>query len=201
MVDGVVHSLGTTTSLIAVAVLLCAVIPTRDLPSILAAAIYGTGLIAMLWFSAAYHLTTRPEWKEWFRRCDHAAIFAMIAGTYTPFALIAIGGGIGLGLLGLVWVVAIAGMLLKLLRPGDLGNSSAIPYLALGWIGVPLIGILMTTLTTWTLTLLGVGGLLYSAGVPFHLWTSLPYQNAVWHGFVLVAAGCHFFAVLGTLAA
>lgn len=199
LTDGVIHVLGVTGSTAAVAVLLAAVIPTRDPLSILIAITYGACLIAMLWLSAAYNLVSHPVWKDRVRRYDHAAIFLLIAGTYTPFALIAIGGGMGYGLLALVWILALAGMLLKLLRPGRAERTSVIMYLVLGWIGLPAVGLLFLSVSMSVLVLLGTGGFLYTVGVAFHLWESLPYQNAVWHGFVLAGASCHFVAVLETL--
>jgi hemolysin III len=195
-IDGVVHALGVVLSVVAVAVLMHRVIHTGNARSILAALVYGAGLIAMLWLSAAYHLVTHPDWKVRFRQYDHAAIFLMIAGTYTPIALIAIGGPMGYGLLTLVWLVALGGMMLKLLRPRQLDRISVMLYLALGWLCLPAMGLMIAALPTSALVLLVVGGLLYTVGVAFHLWESLPYHNAVWHGFVLVAASCHFLVVL-----
>jgi hemolysin III len=200
LVDGVVHALGVVMSVIAVPVLLHRVISAGNGRLILAAVVYSAGLIAMLWLSAAYNLATHPGWKEEIRRYDHAAIFLMIAGTYTPFALIAVGGTIGLGLLILVWLVAIGGMMLKLLRPRRFDRASVVLYLALGWVILPAMGLVVATLPTSALVLLVVGGLLYTVGVAFHVWETLPYQNAVWHGFVLVAASCHFVAVLRVVA-
>jgi hemolysin III len=199
LTDGVIHLLGVTGSTAGVAILLAAVIPTRDTLSILVAMTYGACLIATLWLSAAYNLVSHPVWKGRLRRYDHAAIFLLIAGTYTPFAGIAIGGGMGYRLLSLVWIVALAGMLLKLLRPGRLERTSVVMYLVLGWAGLPAAGLLFSSVSTSVLVLLGTGGFLYSMGVAFYLWESLPYQNAVWHGCVLAAASCHFVAVLETL--
>lgn len=198
LVDGVIHGLGVVGSLIAVAVLLVVVIPTRDVLAILAAGVYGAGLIAMLWLSAAYNLVDHPDWKERFRRYDHAAIFLMIASTYTPFALVTIGGRIGHGLLAIVWLLATGGMALKIGWSGRLERASVIMYLALRWAGLPAVGLLLAALPPVTLALLGAGGVLYTVGIGFHLWENLPYQNAIWHGFVLVAAVCHFASVLET---
>ena len=118
------------------------------------------------------------------------AIYLLIAGTYTPFALVALGDRAGLGLLGTVWMVALAGSALAWLRPRQFERTGIVLYLALGWIGLPLLD-----------RLIAAGGMLYTAGVGFHLWHRLPGHNAVWHGFVLAAAACHYFAVLNTLAA
>jgi hemolysin III len=168
-------------------------------------ALYAAGLLAMLGCSAAYHLR-RPGLedssarREWLRRLDHAAIFAMIAGTYTPFTL-KLERAWALGLTGCIWALAAAGIAVKLMRPrrqvgaGRLHGISVALYLALGWIGLLALGPLMASLGPATLVLIAVGGALYTAGVVFHLWQRLPYQNAIWHGFVLVAAGVHYAAV------
>jgi hemolysin III len=166
-------------------------------------ALYAFGLLAMLGCSAAYNLL-RPRLsdasrrRDWLRRLDHAAIFAMIAGTYTPFTL-KLERGWAEGLTAAVWALAAAGIAVKLLRPGPAARRHAISvalYLALGWIGLLALGPFTASLGTATLLLLAVGGALYTGGVIFHLWQRLPYQNAIWHGFVLVAAGVHYAAVL-----
>ena len=200
-IDGIVHVLGLGAAVVAVAVLLHIVIPTRDVLVIVSVTIYSAGLVTMLGFSAAYNLILRPNWKETFRRYDHAVIFLMIAGTYTPFALISIGSTLGLGLLALVWLIAIFGVLIKLLRPRRFERATLVLYLALGWIGLLAVGPLVAALSVSTLVLLAIGGVLYTIGVAFHLWETLPYQNAIWHAFVLAAAGCHYMAVLDVVVA
>ena len=126
----------------------------------------------------------------------------MIAGTYTPFARL-LEPGWAIGLTASVWGIASAGIAGKLWRPrggGALRRArSVLLYLALGWIGMIAIEPLMASLPWRTLLLLGVGGAIYSTGVAFHLWDRLPYQNAIWHGFVLTAAGVHYAAVLTTV--
>jgi hemolysin III len=124
----------------------------------------------------------------------------MIAGTYTPFLAIAIGGGWGTGLLVFVWTVATAGVVLKLLHPGWLETLSIAAYLLLGWTILVAIDRLITAVSLPALILLAAGGILYSIGVLFYRWHRLPYQRAIWHGFVLAAAACHYFAILDVLA-
>jgi hemolysin III len=198
-IDGAVHVLGVSVALIGVIVLLRDTLATRDASTTLAASVYSAGALAMFGFSAAYHLATRPDRREILRRCDHAAIFVMIAGSYTPFALISIGGRLGHGLLALVWLIAIFGMVLKLLRPHRIERVSIALYLALGWIGLPAVGAVIPVLPLSALVLLGAGAVLYTAGVAFHLWRGLAHHNAIWHGFVLAAAACHYGAVLAAL--
>jgi len=158
-------------------------------------ALYALGLLAMFGCSAAYHLLRESRRRDWLRRLDHAAIFAMIAGTYTPFTL-RLDRAWALGLTAAIWGVAALGIAAKLGKLRHIEPVSVGLYLMLGWIGLLALGPFTASLGPATLLLLAVGGALYSAGVIFHLWQRLPYQNAIWHGFVLVAAGVHYAAVL-----
>jgi hemolysin III len=120
----------------------------------------------------------------------------MIAGTYTPFILIKLNTTWGLGLLAVVWTMAAIGIAIKLLIPRYLEGLSVALYLVQGWAVLAAWEPLTTALPGQVLTLLMAGGVLYTVGVVFHLWDRLPYQNAIWHGFVLSAASCHFAAVV-----
>ncbi len=193
--DTVLHGVGIAAAGVALAVLLRAAVASGEGPVIAAAAVYGAGLLAMLGLSAVYNTVRHPEWKEALRRYDHAAIYVMIAGSYTPFAVIGIGGAAGYGLLAAVWAVALFGVAVKVFLPRRFDRSSLLLYLALGWIGLPAVGLAIAALPVSVLVLILGGGLLYTAGVAFHVWERLPYQNALWHAFVLAAAGCHFAAV------
>ncbi len=198
--DGVVHVLGLIFGLAACVSLAIAAWPSNDLLLHLALVLYGLGLLAMLGCSALYNLSGHGRWKVVFRRLDHAAIFVMIAGTYTPFMVVMLGDAWGFGLLAFVWTVALAGVTLKLFWPHRLDRLSVAAYLLLGWSIVVAAGPLLGAISVPGLVLLIVGGALYSLGVVFHLWERLPYQNAIWHGFVLAAAACHFSAVLSEVA-
>jgi hemolysin III len=171
--DGTIHVISVTASLAALIALLVIGIHTHMLSWALALTIYGVALVATFGFSAGYHLVGHPGVKEVLRRFDHAAIFLMIAGTYTPFVLI------------------------KLLLPRFLDGLSTALYLVQGWAVLAAWEPLRSALPGGVLMLLMVGGVLYTIGVVFHLWNRLPYQNAIWHGFVLSAASCHYAAVLG----
>ncbi|MDP1750001.1 MAG: hemolysin III family protein [Reyranella sp.] len=160
--------------------------------------IYAAGLLAMLGCSAAYNVFHTSGRREWLRRFDHAAIFAMIAGTYTPFT-VRLANGWAASLTAVVWAVATAGIALKLWQPRRIEAISVVLYLALGWIGLAAVGPFASALDGRTLGLLALGGIVYTAGVVFHLWQRLPYQNAIWHGFVLVAAAVHYVAVIGLI--
>ncbi|TCZ55259.1 PAQR family membrane homeostasis protein TrhA [Roseicella aquatilis] len=158
--------------------------------------LYGIGLVAMLCCSAAYNLAGPGRWKPVLQRLDHAAIFLMIAGTYTPIALLAIGGGWGWGLFALVWAGALAGAALKLTAPARIERLAILLYLMLGWLGVVATRPLLDALPWPDMLLLLLGGLLYSLGVPVHLATRLRFHTALWHGLVLAAAACHYVVVL-----
>ena len=152
--------------------------------------------MAMLGCSAVYNIAAHNPRRAFWRRLDHAAIFVMIAGTYTPFAAIAIGGTWGTGLLVFVWTVALAGMVLKLLHPGWLETLSIAAYLLLGWTVLVAIDRLIAAVSLRALILLVAGGILYTVGVMFYRWDGLPYNKAIWHGFVLAAAASQYVAVL-----
>jgi hemolysin III len=197
LADGFLHAVGVTASLVAFTVLLIIGIKSDTALWAVSLTIYGLALVATFSCSAFYHLVVaRPTLKEWLRRFDHAAIFLMIAGTYTPFVLIEMNTPWGLSLLAVVWAIAAVGIVLQLFAPRYLGGLSVALYLIQGWAVLAAWEPLMSALPGRVLTLLMAGGVLYTVGVVFHLWERLPYQNAIWHGFVLTAASCHFAAVI-----
>ena len=194
--DLCIHAIGVTASVIALAALIFIGVESKTALWILALVIYGLALVATFSFSAGYHVAMRPKLKEWLRRLDHAAIFLMIAGTYTPLILIKMNNAWGLGLLAVVWGMAAIGIAIKLFAPRYLEGISTALYLMQGWAILAAWEPLMTAVSGHVLTLLMVGGVLYTVGVVFHLWERLPFQNAIWHGFVLSAASCHYAAVM-----
>lgn len=196
LADAVVHLLGLGFAFAACITLAVFIAINPDIPRGVSLGIYGFGLLVMLACSALYNLTRHARLKALFRRFDHAAIFVMIAGTYTPFSLIVIGGSWGAALLGFVWSVALIGVFLKLRYPLRFEKLSVIAYLLLGWVIVAAFEPLVSGASLAALILLVAGGALYSLGVVFHLWERLPYQNAIWHVFVLAAAACHYAAIL-----
>lgn len=194
--DCAIHILGLAAGSIGAATLLALIAARGNWLEFGALAIYAIGLIAMLSCSAAYNIARNSRFRALLRRCDHAAIFAMIAGTYTPFTLLRLDGAWSWSLTTAVWTIAGIGMLVKLCRGCDLRYASVAPYLLLGWIGVIAIDPLFRSLGWETLVLIVIGGGLYSIGVLFHVWEKLPYQNAIWHAFVLAAAAVHYVAVV-----
>jgi hemolysin III len=194
--DGVIHVVGIGAGVIGAAILVVAA-ATRGSPlEVAALSTYSGGLLAMFGCSAAYQLLRSSRRRELLRCFDHSAIFLMIAGTYTPFTLLRIRPFWDVVLTATVWSIATAGIALRLFNPRMFDRVSIAFYLALGWAGLAAIAPLVPFVQTSTLVLLGAGGLLYTVGVVFHLWERLPFQNAIWHAFVLVAAAVHYAAVL-----
>jgi hemolysin III len=194
--DGCIHVVSVVASLIALVALLVVAVQTQATLWIVSLAIYGVALVATFSCSAGYHLVVRPKLKSIFRRLDHAAIFLMIAGTYTPFALMKMDAPWGLRLLAVVWSMAAIGIAIKLFAPRYLEGVSTALYLVQGWAVVVAWKPLVAAVPGHVALLLILGGALYTIGVVFHLWEKLPFQNAIWHGFVLTAASVHYAAVL-----
>ena len=193
--DAAVHAAGLCLGLAGAAVMLVAAIGSRQDGQLAPAIVYSVGLIAMLGCSAIYNVWQSCGRREWLRRLDHAAIFVMIAGTYTPLA-VRLPGPWAVGLTAGVWSAAAAGVATKLFQPRRIEALSVILYLSLGWIGLIALQPLVASLDGTTLALLLAGGVIYSAGVVFHLARSLPYGRALWHGAVLMAASVHYTALL-----
>jgi hemolysin III len=193
--DRWVHGLGMLAGSVGVLALLIAAGRQGDPWLVVGVALYGLGLLAMLGFSASYNLAAPSPFRENLRRFDHAAIFTMIAGTYTPFFFNRIGGAWAWGMLGFVWIVALAGAALAIAAPRRHERLQLAAYLLLGWSVLVARHPLGEHLSETAIRLMLIGGLIYSLGVPVHLWRSLPYNNAIWHGLVLIAACCHYAAI------
>jgi len=194
--DGVVHAVGVFLGLIgaiAIVILAARSVAAAEIPSIV---IYAGGLLAMLGLSAAYNMWPISPVKWILRRFDHSAIYIMIAGTYTPLMEQLKDGVAAVGLLVGVWLTAIVGVALKLVMPGRFDRLALALYFFLGWSCAVAYGPITAALPSVCLWLLAAGGLLYTTGVVFHLWRNLRFHNAIWHGFVLAAASCHYSAVL-----
>jgi hemolysin III len=196
LVDGWLHGIALGLFTLAVFVALGLAIWQGGFGMASAVAVYAVCVIAMLGCSMAYNLTENHKRKELFRRFDHAAIFLMIAGTYTPFTTIRFDGAWAISMTTIVWTLALIGAAGKLFLPG-ISKKLWLPiYLALGWLVVAALGPMLDGVPLAGLILLAVGGVLYTIGVPFYVWEKLPFRRAIWHGFVIAAAGVHYAAVL-----
>lgn len=162
-----------------------------------AAAVYGATLLALFTVSALYH---RPTWapraRLFWRRLDHSAIFLLIAGTYTPFALVSLRGPWGWSVLGVIWGCAVVGILLRTTLGARWQVAQVILYVAMGWAGLVAFRPMTAAVPAAGLALVVLGGLAYTVGIAFYGWRRLPYHHAVWHLFVLAGSALHYFAVL-----
>jgi hemolysin III len=194
--DGVVHIVGICFGLVAATALIVLAAVYASAFEVAVVSVYVTGLLAMLGLSATYNLwpVSRAKWV--LRRFDHSAIYVLIAATYTPFIMALKESYLAIAMLTDVWCAAIGGVVLKLALPGRYDRLAVGLYLALGWSGVMLYDAVVKAVPPLSLWLVVAGGVLYSLGVIFHAWQRLRFQNAIWHGFVLLGAACHYTAIL-----
>jgi hemolysin III len=197
--DGLIYVIGLALAVYGASALMILSSRSSSWTTIASAGVYAASLMVALVFSAAYNMWPASPTKWLLRRFDQAAIFLLIGGTYTAFLTWVPDQFVSLLALGGIWAIAIVGTLIKLALPGHFERLSVAAYLALGWSGLVFFPTAIRALPPTALGLIGLGGLLYSIGVIFHLWERLRFQNAIWHAFVLVAAGCHYGAVLDCL--
>ncbi|MDX1388307.1 MAG: hemolysin III family protein [Acidobacteriota bacterium] len=190
------HGVGLLLSVAALVVLVVLASLQGDPWRIVSCAIYGSTLVLLYTASTIYHSTPSSRAKSFFCTLDHAAIYLLIAGTYTPFTLVNLRGGWGWTLFGLVWGFALLGILMEAFARQRMRVVSVVLYLGLGWLAAIAIKPLLESVAPGGLVLLLMGGLAYTGGVVFYSWKQLPYNHAVWHVFVLAGSACHFFAVL-----
>jgi len=199
--DAVVHGIALALGLVCFAVLLWSVAWNRTSIDFLAVSIYAAAFFASFGLSAAYNMWPRTPFKWVLRRYDHAAIYLLIAASCTVFLSQVEGRHWTVPLITIIWAVACAGIWLKLVYPGQFERLSLALYLGLGWVTIIAIGPIVQSLPTSTVVLIFVGGLIYSTGVLFYRKKSMIYHNTIWHGFVTVAAFCHFTGVAIALTA
>ena len=199
--DGLVHAVALLASVIGLDVLIVLVLAKRGGLELSAVVVYGVGVLSMFGFSAAYNMAPPSSLKWLLRRFDHSSIYLMIAGTYTPLLTLVSDTTWALILALVVWLGAIAGIVLKVALPGRFDKLSIGIYLMLGWVAVAAIKPLVSSLPGLTMILLAIGGLLYSTGVAFYVWKNLKFNNVIWHSFVTAAAACHFAAITHAMTA
>lgn len=166
-----------------------------DVWQVVSTAIFGATLVLLYTSSTLYHSFRDEQIQRMLQKFDHAAIFLLIAGSYTPFLLVTLRGPWGWSLFGVVWGLALIGVVLKFWYAGRFGLVSTLVYLGMGWLIVVAIKPLLAALPSGGLRLLIAGGLCYTGGAVFYLWKRLPYQHAIWHLFVLGGSACHWAAV------
>ena len=193
--DLVVHIVGLTLALVGGIVLLTLAVRDGSITQVVGVSIYAAGVLAMLTFSTAYNFA-KARYRPVLRRLDHAGIFLMIAGSYTPFTTANLTGGWAWGMTAAVWSIAAFGAVGKLVLTGVDRRFWVVLYLALGWLVVVAIKPMLASTAGGAVALLLVGGVLYSTGVLFYLNTRQKFARANWHGHVVAAAGAHWAAVL-----
>ena len=161
--------------------------------------VFGVTALAMFVTSVVYHWASRPDLKLLLRKLDHSAIYLLIAGTYTPFTLVAMERAWGFTLFGIVWALALLGIVAKFTFGFRFPRLSLALYLGMGWMSVIAIKPMIESLSGAQLAWILAGGLLYTAGTPFYAWKSRRYTHAIWHLFVLAGVACHFIAVLSVV--
>lgn len=195
ILNAVTHGIGTLFAVIALSILTAAAYIEGGVWHLVSFIIYGISLVLLYLASTLYHSFTNEKAKCVLKFFDHAAIFLLIAGTYTPFALVPLHGAVGWTIFGIVWGLALVGITLKIFFVKKYKVLSTICYLGMGWFAVVMIKPLLATIDIGGLYWLLIGGLLYSIGSIFYLARRLPYHHAVWHLFVLAGSAAHFVAI------
>lgn len=157
--------------------------------------IYGISLVTLNLASTLYHAVQNPRIKVHFQKFDHAAIYLLIAGTYTPFLLISVQGSVGWTLLILIWGIAVLGIAFKAFFLEKFVKLSIAGYVLMGWLGVIVGRQILSSIPQPALYWLAVGGVLYTGGIIFFVWRKIPYNHTIWHLFVLAGSLCHLVAV------
>lgn len=191
----VTHAVGVLLSIIALVFMLF--VARGDVVQLIAATVFGLTLILLYLSSTLYHFFTSVKWKAWFQTLDHICIYLLIAGSYTPVALITLRGTWGWSILAVVWSLALVGVLVKLFVKGRKDHwISTTLYLAMGWLVLVALKPLASAISPAGMGWLVAGGLSYSLGIVFFVWRSLPFNHAIWHLFVLGGSACHVMAMI-----
>ncbi len=192
----ITHGIGLVLSLAGFVILLILAVTHGSAWHIVSCAVYGTTLVCLYSASTLYHGIPSPRLKRALKIFDHSAIYLLIAGTYTPFLLVNLRGGWGWSLFGVVWGLALAGILLKFWFVDHFQILSTTVYLLMGWLAVIAVRPLLEMVPTAGLLWLLAGGFFYTIGVVFYAWKRIPYNHVIWHVFVMAGSTCHYFAVL-----
>jgi hemolysin III len=190
------HAFGGLLAAIGLTLLVVFAGKSHDARRIVSVSIYGSTLVLLYFASTCYHWVQQPHLKRRLRILDHASIYLLIAGNYTPILLVAMRGAWGWSLFGVVWSLAITGAILKLFFVDRFAGLSTAMYVAMGWLAVIGIKPLLAAIPFAGMVWLVAGGLSYTFGVGFYLWDRLPFNHAIWHVFVIAGSVCHFWAVL-----
>ena len=193
--NSVTHGVGVALAVAGLTVLVVLAALYGDSWRVVSFIIYGCSLLILYSASTLYHSIQHPRAKRVLRTMDHASIYILIAGTYTPFLLIGVRGSVGWTLLAIVWLMAAAGIVWKVFFLGRFEVLATLMYIFMGWMGVIAFRQMLVNVPKFGVMMLFAGGIVYTLGVIFYAWEKLPYNHAIWHLFVLGGSICHFFAV------
>ena len=196
VVHSPIHAFGILFGIISIPILTALAANNANVPGIVGASIYGFSFLMLFSFSTLYHGIQQPQTKRVLEILDHISIYFLIAGTYTPFLLIYLNNAFGITLLSVLWGLTILGIFFKVFFTGRFEMVSVIIYLGMGWILFAGGRQFINALPSVVMLLVAIGGGLYTIGVFFYLWRGYKWSHAIWHFFVLVAAVCHYVAVL-----
>lgn len=197
--NAVTHGFGAGLAIAALVILVILASVAGTATHVVGFCIFGSTMVILYLASTLYHAIPHQQVKHLFRKFDHMSIFLLIAGTYTPFCLIALKGWIGWVVLSIVWLCALTGILLKIFYTGKQEGLSTFLYVLMGWLILPAIKPLYDSVSLQTFGLLMLGGFFYTAGTYFFLQDHRKYFHSVWHLFVLAGSALHFFSVISLL--
>ncbi|NUW69082.1 PAQR family membrane homeostasis protein TrhA [Vibrio coralliilyticus] len=190
------HGIGMVLGIVGLVLLLIkAVDHNADALTITSMSIYGGSMIVLFLASTLYHAIPYQKAKRALKTFDHCAIYLLIAGSYTPFLLVSLRTPLAIGLMSVIWTIALVGIIMKLAFVYRFKKLSLVTYLLMGWLSLVVIYQLALNLDVGGLTLLAAGGVIYSLGVIFYVAKRIPFNHAIWHGFVLAGCACHFLAI------
>ena len=194
--NSISHGVGLVFGIVGLVLLLIqAVDANANVMAITSYSLYGGSMILLFLASTLYHAIPHANAKRWLKKFDHCAIYLLIAGTYTPFLLVGLDSPLARTLMIVIWGLALLGILFKLTIAHRFKVLSLVTYLAMGWLSLIVIYELTEKLALGRVTLLAAGGIVYSLGVIFYVCKRIPYNHAIWHGFVLGGSVCHFLAI------
>ncbi|MCB5235134.1 MAG: hemolysin III family protein [Candidatus Cloacimonetes bacterium] len=196
LANAITHGIGAGLSIAALVILVVYAAKISDVWKVVSFSIYGATMITLFLSSTLYHSFPQPKVKRFFRILDHSSIFLLIAGTYTPVTIGAMRGGWGWALFGVIWGLAIGGILLKIFAMGKLKWLSTVIYLLMGWMVIIAVKPLLQTVPPGFLTWMLIGGACFTLGIIFYVARKMPFHHAIWHLFVLGGCICHFFGML-----
>lgn len=196
LANSLTHGIGVLFSVVAISLLITFSVLNGNLLHIISSSFFGGAFLLMYTFSTLYHAIQHQKTKTLLRIFDHISIYILIAGTYTPFLLIGLGGTTGWVMFGIVWLIAVMGIFFKIFYKHRFPRMSLILYLGMGWIAVFIAFPLYENLPAHILGLLVGGGLSYTLGTIFYVNKKMIYAHAIWHLFVLIGTITHFIAVM-----